>query len=114
MWYIVSSWGWYPGKRVQVPPGPQRSSHCQAVFVLLICKHMQKIKITVLPRSSRNEIIGKMSDGSLKIKLTAPPVGGEANKKLVEILSKEFGVAKSKISIVKGKSSKRKVVCFEE
>jgi len=51
-----------------------------------------------------------MPDGTLKVKLTAPPVDGEANKKLIELLSKEFGVAKSKVKIVKGEASRRKVV----
>jgi uncharacterized protein len=69
-----------------------------------------QIKIKVLPRSSQNKIVGKMSDGTLKIKLTAPPVDGEANKKLIELLSKEFRVAKSKIRIIKGLRGKNKVV----
>jgi len=71
---------------------------------------MKKLSIQVLPRSSRNEIVGEMPDGTLKVKLTAPPVDGEANKKLIELLSKEFGVAKSKVKIVKGEASRRKVV----
>ena len=71
---------------------------------------MKKISIRVLPRSSRNEIVGEMSDGTLKVKLTAPPVDGEANKKLVELLTKHFGVPKNKIKIVRGLTSKNKIV----
>ncbi|EKD67381.1 MAG: hypothetical protein ACD_48C00442G0003 [uncultured bacterium] len=71
---------------------------------------MKTLTIKVLPRSSRNEIVGTLPDGTLKIKLTAPPVDGEANKKLIELLSKEFGVAKSKVKIVKGETSRMKVV----
>lgn len=69
-----------------------------------------RIKVNVLPRSSKNEIVGKLADGTLKIKLTAPPVDGEANAKLIEFLSKEWGIAKSKIVIVKGEKSKLKVI----
>lgn len=67
------------------------------------------IKIKVIPRSSFNEII-ELPDGSLKIKLTAPPVDGEANKKLIDFLSKEWKITKSKIKIIKGEKSKEKIV----
>ena len=71
---------------------------------------IEKIKIKVLPRSSQNKIIGKMTDGTLKVKLTAPPIDGEANKKLIELFSKEWKISKSKIKIIKGLKSKNKVV----
>jgi len=67
-------------------------------------------KIKVIPRSSKNEVVGEMSDGILKIKLTAAPVDGEANKELIKLLAKYFGVAKSRIKIVKGLTSRNKVV----
>jgi len=72
--------------------------------------NMKQINIRVLPRSSRNEIVGEMTDGTLKVKLTAPPVDGEANKKLIELLTKHFNIPKSKIKIVRGLTSKNKVV----
>ena len=55
-----------------------------------------------------NEI--KISDGEYRVKLTAPPVDGEANKKLVEILAEHFGVSKSAVNIVGGKSARTKIV----
>jgi uncharacterized protein (TIGR00251 family) len=74
---------------------------------------MKTLSIQVLPRSSRNEIVGTLPDGTIKVKLTAPPVDGEANKKLIELLSKEYGVAKSRIRIVRGETSRRKVIEVE-
>ena len=71
---------------------------------------MKRITIKVLPRSSKNEIVGKMDDGTLKVKLTAAPVDGQANKKLLELLSREFGVQKSKIIIVKGLKGREKII----
>jgi uncharacterized protein len=68
-----------------------------------------KLSIKVLPRSSKNEIV-EMPDKSLKIKLTAAPVDGEANKKLIALLAEHFDVAKSKIKIVSGLTSKNKIV----
>lgn len=67
------------------------------------------LNIRVIPRSSKNEI-RQMADGSFKIKLTTAPVEGQANEALIELLSKEFGVAKSGIRIVKGERSKNKIV----
>ncbi|OGI29146.1 MAG: hypothetical protein A2288_03945 [Candidatus Moranbacteria bacterium RIFOXYA12_FULL_44_15] len=68
-----------------------------------------RIYIKVSPRSSKNEVI-KISDGEYRVKLTAPPVDGEANKKLVEILAEHFGVSKSAVNIVGGKSARTKIV----
>lgn len=70
------------------------------------------LNIKVIPKSSLNKVI-RLSENELKVKLTSPPVDGEANKKLIEILSKEFDVAKSKIMIVKGVTGKSKVVEIE-
>jgi uncharacterized protein (TIGR00251 family) len=67
------------------------------------------LKVKVEPRSSRKGISGLLGD-SLKVKVHAPPVGGAANEELIEILSKEFGIKKSDIQIVRGNSSKDKIV----
>lgn len=68
-----------------------------------------RFEVRVQPRSSRNQIIGEQ-EGALKIKLTAPPVDGEANQALVTFLSEILGVAKRDVQIVKGKSSRYKSV----
>ena len=74
----------------------------------------KKIKIKVLPGSSRNEIVGEIESGILKIKLTTAPVGGEANKKLIEFLSKKWKIPKSKIKIVRGLTSRNKIIELEK
>ncbi len=68
------------------------------------------LQIRVLPRSSKNEVIGTMPDGTLKVKLTAPPVDGAANQALIELLSDYFDVAKKLISIKRGTKGKNKVI----
>lgn len=68
------------------------------------------IKIRVLPRSSINEIIGPMADGTLKIKLTAPPVDNAANEALVKLLSQKYQTPKSRIKIISGEKSKNKII----
>lgn len=72
-----------------------------------------KIKIRVLPRSSRNEVVGEMADGTLKVKLTAPPVDGRANEALIKLLADYLDINKSKIKIVTGAANKNKTVAIE-
>ncbi|MCG2721938.1 MAG: DUF167 domain-containing protein [Thermodesulfovibrionales bacterium] len=67
------------------------------------------IKVRVEPRSSRRGITG-LTAGTLKVKVHAPPVDGSANEELREILSEEFRIRKSAITVIKGISSKDKLV----
>ncbi len=72
-------------------------------------KNELTLKIKVEPRSSRAGIIGPYGD-ALKVKLTSPPVEGKANKELINILAKEFSIARKDIEIISGQSSKNKIV----
>jgi hypothetical protein len=75
------------------------------------------LNIRVIPRSSRTEISG-VSNNELKIKLTAPPVEGQANQMLIEVLREHIAkthgtygkIKKSDIKILKGEGSKSKQV----
>jgi len=71
-----------------------------------------KLQVQVQPNSKRNEILG--FDGRiLKVKISAPPVDGKANKALIEFLSKFFGIRKSAITIEKGETGKKKTILLE-
>jgi len=65
--------------------------------------------IRVVPRASKNEIVGELG-GALKVRIAAPPVDGAANAELIKFLAKTFGVAKSQIEIFSGESSKTKQI----
>lgn len=67
------------------------------------------IHIKVEPRSSRSGITGFYGKG-LKVKLTSPPVEGKANKELIKLLAKKFGIRKKDVEIIKGEKSKNKIV----
>ena len=70
------------------------------------------LAVQVTPRSRKNEIVG--ADGqALRVKLTAPPVGGAANAALCEFLARALGVRKSAVTLVAGQSSRHKVVRVE-
>jgi uncharacterized protein (TIGR00251 family) len=70
------------------------------------------IKIKVYPKSAQSGISGIAGD-VLKIKVNAPPVGGEANKELIEILSDTLRLKKTSIKIIKGHTSRNKIVEIE-
>jgi uncharacterized protein (TIGR00251 family) len=68
------------------------------------------LAIRVTPRASKNEIAEVLSDGTVKIRLTAPPVEGKANEALIEFLAKVLDVAPSKLEIVAGATGRDKLI----
>ena len=63
----------------------------------------------VQPRASRNAVAG-FRDGKLRVSVTAPPHDGQANAAVLELLSERLSVAKSTLRILRGHSSRDKVV----
>jgi uncharacterized protein len=77
--------------------------------VIQIQRHQRgfSFKIFVQPKSSKNVISGIYRD-ALKLKLTAPPVDGAANKMCIKFLAKCLRVSKSSLEIISGKTSRTK------
>ncbi len=73
-----------------------------------------RLSVRAQPRASRNELVGLIEDGrgrvSLKVSITAPPVEGEANAAIVQLLAKVLGVPRRDVSIVSGEGGRAKVV----
>lgn len=67
------------------------------------------IEVRIQPNSSKNQIIGKHGD-RLKIKIQSPPVDGKANACVIEFLSEVFHLAKSRVAILRGETSREKTV----
>ena len=68
-----------------------------------------EIETKIIPRASRNEIVG-IEDGVARIRVTSPPVDGKANKAVTELLSKQLDVPKKDILIVSGEKSRNKKI----
>ncbi len=68
-------------------------------------------EVYVQPRASRTTIVG-CHQAALKIKLTAPPIGGAANKQCCQVLAKALAIPRSAISITHGHTSRRKGICL--
>lgn len=70
------------------------------------------VDVYVQPRASRNAIVG-IHEGVLKVRLTAPPVDGEANKECLKFLAELFLIPKSQLKIIQGHRSRRKKILIQ-
>jgi uncharacterized protein (TIGR00251 family) len=68
--------------------------------------------IHVVPRSAKCEVAGIQGD-ALKLRITAPPVEGQANTECIRFLSDILGVRKKQVTILSGHKSKKKTVAIE-
>ena len=69
------------------------------------------VKVKLIPRSSMNQIVGFGGD-ILKVKVKSAPVDGLANRDLILLLSKRIKVAKERIEIISGQTSRLKTIRF--
>ena len=69
-----------------------------------------RISVRVQPNAAVNEV--DFTDRLLKVKISAPPVKGRANKELIAFLSQILDVSKSKVCIVKGRTTRNKVIAI--
>ncbi|MGA9347674.1 MAG: DUF167 domain-containing protein [Anaerolineae bacterium] len=65
--------------------------------------------VRVVPRASRNEIVGFHGD-ALKVRLAAPPVEGRANEALIAFLAHRLGVRRRQVEIMAGATARRKMI----
>lgn len=70
-----------------------------------------RVTVRVIPRSSRNTLAWEQ--GSIRARLTAPPVEGAANEALIALLAAQLDLPKRAITIVQGASGRQKVVEIE-
>jgi uncharacterized protein (TIGR00251 family) len=68
------------------------------------------ITVKVTPRAKKTAVAGVMDDGTIKIKVAAPPVDGAANEVLIKFLAETLGLPKSQVDIVAGETSERKLI----
>ena len=66
-------------------------------------------RVRVQPGASKNEIVGVQQD-ALKLRISAPPLQGKANKVLIQFLAKQLGVKRSQVEILSGHTSRIKTI----
>ena len=69
------------------------------------------IEIKVQPGASKNELI--KTETGYRARIQCAPVDGKANEALITLLSKKFGIPKSDIEIIRGKTSRNKTVSLK-
>ena len=65
------------------------------------------LPVKAQPGARRNAVVGEHA-GALKVAVTQKPELGKANEAIVEVLAKHLGIAKSKIELMSGSTSKNK------
>ncbi len=68
----------------------------------------------VVPRASRSEVAGALSDGTMKVRVAAVPENGKANEELCRVLAQHFGVPVRAVTVVAGHTSTRKRVRIDD
>ena len=71
----------------------------------------QTFNIRVIPRARKNGVTID-ADGTVRVHTTAAPSDGAANAAVIKMLAKHFDVPKSSIEIIRGQTSRNKVIRF--
>ncbi|UCD70581.1 MAG: YggU family protein [Syntrophobacterales bacterium] len=67
------------------------------------------LHIAVQPKASEDRIVSFHGE-ALKVKVTAPPTEGKANQRLIQVLAERLNIGQSRIEIIQGHKSRRKVL----
>ena len=68
------------------------------------------LRLRVTPRAARDEVTGWREPGVLAVRVTAPPVEGEANRAVAAVLARALRVPRSTVTVVRGERGRDKVV----
>lgn len=72
-----------------------------------LAKSGAEIALRVTPKASRNQIVA--GEEGLRAYVTVVPEDGKANEAVVKLLAKALGVAKSRLTLIRGQTSRDKV-----
>ncbi|MFC1600213.1 DUF167 domain-containing protein [Patescibacteria group bacterium] len=72
------------------------------------------LRVKVQPKSRESAVVDTMEDGTIKVRVKAAPEKGKANKEVIEVLAKEYGVRKSEVEIVGGAYDQIKLIKINE
>ncbi|MCX5686518.1 MAG: DUF167 domain-containing protein [Candidatus Omnitrophica bacterium] len=68
-----------------------------------------RISVIVKANARENSLV-RLSENEFTVRVKAPAKEGKANEAVIELLSGYFGIAKSRINMLKGHTSKKKIV----
>lgn len=68
------------------------------------------LRLRVTPRAARDEVVGWREPGVLAVRVSAPPVEGEANRAVTAVVARALRVPASTITVVRGVRGRDKMV----
>ena len=71
------------------------------------------VTVRVVPRSDREAVEGVDAEGTVRVRVSAPPVEGAANKAVLKLVARELGVPRSAVVLVGGARSRHKRLRIE-
>ena len=66
----------------------------------------------MVPRAARDEVVG-WETGVLRVRVTAPPVEGQANRAVTAVIARALGIRPSAVSVVRGERGRDKMIRIE-
>ena len=66
----------------------------------------------MVPRAARDEVVG-WDTGVLRVRVTAPPVEGQANRAVMAVIARALGIRPSAVSVVRGERGRDKTIRIE-
>lgn len=70
------------------------------------------LTVRVQPKSSRLNVTVE-PDGRVRVAVTAPPVGGAANRAVADYMAKVFKIPRRNVTVIKGEKSRDKTLKIE-
>ncbi len=93
-----------------LPPDGRRDPH-QCGLILDVMPNAD-LAVRLQPRAKRNALVAER-DGVLHVRVAAAPVEGQANAALCKLIAKRAGIARGRVSVIRGERSREKVVRVE-
>ncbi|MCG8489172.1 MAG: DUF167 family protein [Chromatiales bacterium] len=66
------------------------------------------LRLRIQPKASKEQFIGPYGDNQYKVSISAPPVDGKANDRLLKFIAKAFDLPRSRIELLSGANSRSK------
>jgi len=71
-----------------------------------------RLSVKVQPNARQQEI-QKINEGEYRIHVLSPPAEGKANKEVIDVIASHFHLPRSRVKIIRGKKSRKKIVILE-
>jgi uncharacterized protein len=72
------------------------------------------LTIRVTPRARKTEVAGVLEDGTIRIRVAAPPVEGKANDELLAFLARALHIRRNRIEVIAGEKGLDKLVSIRD